>query len=60
MKECLTCHRILDDPDDETTRNCGGECLRCMAAAGDPDCIKSLRKIENELSDKRFNVQRSA
>jgi hypothetical protein len=28
------------------TRSCGGDCLRCMAEAGDPDCIRFMRNIE--------------
>jgi hypothetical protein len=32
-------------------QNCGGDCLMCMAEAGDPDCLKSvlrLQKVEIE------------
>ena len=44
---CNICGRDLDDPDDETSRDCGGDCLRCMALfAGDPDCALSLAAIE--------------
>ena len=46
-KRCLICRRLLDQPDDETTLDCGGDCLRCMAEIGeDPDCIKALPEIE--------------
>jgi hypothetical protein len=46
MPNCHICKRELDDPNDPTTRNCGGDCLRCMAEiAEDPDCILGMRRI---------------
>lgn len=42
---CNICKRTLDDPDDATTESCGGDCLRCMAESGDPDCAVLLSKI---------------
>lgn len=45
--QCGICGRTLDDPADETTRDCGGDCLQCMAVYGqDPDCIEAMKKIE--------------
>jgi hypothetical protein len=45
-ERCQLCKRVLDDPADATTRNCGGDCLKCMAEIGeDPDCIRALREI---------------
>ncbi|MGD0182112.1 MAG: hypothetical protein ABSC15_20050 [Terriglobales bacterium] len=26
--------------------DCGADCLQCMAAAGDPECIEEIPKIE--------------
>jgi len=46
---CSICKRELDNPKDPTTRNCGGDCLKCMAEIGqDPDCIKAMNKIARE------------
>ena len=43
--KCLICKRTLDDPNDRTTKNCGGDCLRCMAECGDEDCQHELDEI---------------
>ena len=40
--KCNICGCQLDQKDDRITLNCGGTCLRCMAQAGDPDCIKLM------------------
>ena len=45
---CSICKRALDQPDDATTLDCGGDCLRCMAESGDPECIESMRLIRQE------------
>jgi len=46
MTYCKICARRLDDPEDLTTRDCGGDCLRCMAeVAGDPDCIEAMKRL---------------
>lgn len=44
--KCLICKRVLNDPADPiASRDCGGDCLRCMAEiGGDPDCIKELER----------------
>lgn len=43
---CSICNRLLDDPKDPTTENCGGDCLRCMAEfAEDPDCVTPYIRI---------------
>jgi hypothetical protein len=34
--ECTICGALMD-----TDENCGGDCVYCMAEAGDPDCIQS-------------------
>lgn len=30
---------------EKVAQNCGGDCLLCMAEAGDPDCTQSVRKL---------------
>jgi hypothetical protein len=43
MSRCNICGKPLDVPGDESTRDCGGDCLRCMAEIGeDPDCIRGM------------------
>lgn len=39
---CGICKRPLNQPDDPTTEDCGGDCLRCMADAGDPQAVAAL------------------
>lgn len=39
---CRMCHRLLNQPDDPTSADCGGDCLRCLAQAGDPDCAAAM------------------
>lgn len=41
---CLTCGVVLNVS--VATRDCGGDCLRCMAASGDPDCKRALGIVE--------------
>lgn len=45
MTECDICHRLLDQPDDEFSENCGGTCLKCMADLDDPDAVEAIRAI---------------
>lgn len=35
---CRSCGRLLNQPNDPLSDDCGGDCLQCMEAAGDPDC----------------------
>jgi hypothetical protein len=46
---CHICKRLLDDPADPTTEDCGGDCLRCMAEAGDPDCLRAMWELHADL-----------
>lgn len=48
---CKICKRKLNNPSDPTTRDCGGDCLRCMAECGDPDCIKEMNRIKANRRD---------
>ena len=43
---CMTCKVELDQPDKPETGDCGGDCVRCMADAGDPQHIDDMRLIE--------------
>lgn len=42
MSDCKICGRCLDNEHDPLSRDCGGDCLKCMADAGDPDCLDQL------------------
>ncbi len=53
-KNCGVCGKPLDQPDDDRTRNCGGDCVACMAAAGDPDCIKAMQEIDQKRRGKKW------
>lgn len=51
---CRICGRKLDQPNDPTTEDCGGDCLRCMAeVGGDPDCIAAMKRIERRRKKRR-------
>lgn len=39
LKQCGICKRSLDNPDDPLSKDCGGDCVDCMAEAGDPDAV---------------------
>jgi len=44
---CAICGRLLGDPRDPVrSLNCGGDCLRCVAEAGDPECLAAMRQVE--------------
>jgi hypothetical protein len=46
MSCCQICGRLLDNPDDPFSRDCGGDCLYCMATvAEDPDCIAAVEEL---------------
>ena len=40
---CLTCNDPLDVAGDASSRDCGGDCLRCMANLGDDDAQTAMR-----------------
>lgn len=44
--QCGTCGCLLDNPGDSGSLDCGGDCRRCMADAGDPDCLAAMRSGE--------------
>jgi hypothetical protein len=43
---CLICKRLLNNPNDPLSMDCGGDCLQCMADAGDPDCIRHVEELK--------------
>jgi len=46
VADCNICKRKLDNPEDDYSTDCGGDCVWCMAVvAEDPDCIESVAKI---------------
>lgn len=54
---CSICKRLLNDPKDPTTQDCGGDCLRCMAEVGeDPDCIQAMAAVTD--GDVRYHFSR--
>jgi hypothetical protein len=44
-ERCLICRKIMDVPDDLLSTNCGGDCVECMADAGDPDCQRTVNEV---------------
>lgn len=52
---CKMCLRRLDVKSDARSKNCGGDCLQCMADAGDPACVKAIAKI---IKQERMSARR--
>lgn len=42
---CSICGVELDQPDKPLTLDCGGDCVECMADAGDPDCQRAVNEV---------------
>ena len=42
MTNCQICDRKLDNKLDPVSTDCGGDCMLCMADAGDPDILDQL------------------
>ena len=38
---CRICGQVLNL--DEQSMDCGGDCVRCMAEAGDPECVETMK-----------------
>ncbi len=58
MPKCKLCKREMDIKGDLTSKDCGGDCLRCMAEIGkDPDCIKEMYEItkEEKFKEEKWN-----
>lgn len=41
---CRICGQTLNVPSKPETLDCGGDCLKCMADSGDPECVEMLRQ----------------
>lgn len=53
VANCKTCSCILDEKGKPESRNCGGDCLRCMAVHGeDPECIEAMQEIRKQKATK--------
>lgn len=49
---CATCKCKLDDPKRPFySEDCGGDCLLCMAEAGDPECEKAVLEYRDKIKD---------
>ena len=53
MDNCLICGRVLNNPQDALSEDCGGDCLQCMADSGDPDCITEVESLNHENKGSR-------
>lgn len=51
VNACNICRRALNRDGDPLSRDCGGDCLACMAEAGDPECIASVAAIKPNIED---------
>lgn len=49
LGKCQTCGRELST-DDPRSLDCGGDCLQCMADAGDPDAERAIAEIARAVS----------
>lgn len=46
--KCSLCKKELDNPKDRTSLDCGGDCVQCMAEAGDPSAIAFMERLKRE------------
>lgn len=46
-RKCLLCKRTLGTSD-PLSLDCGGDCVVCMAEAGDPGAIEYIAELEKE------------
>ena len=42
---CKICGAELNNPLDPASKDCGGDCLKCMSESGDPYCIAEMERI---------------
>lgn len=45
---CTSCRRLLGNPQDPLSQDCGGHCLQCMADAGDPAAASAVLDIKKQ------------
>lgn len=48
---CTTCDRKFDNPDDPLSLDCGGHCVKCLADAGDPECVELVKTTDKASED---------
>lgn len=48
MANCLICKRVLNNPADPLSVDCGGDCLKCMADCDDPDAVAAIERLKSE------------
>jgi len=58
-KQCSICKVELDNPENDFSQDCGGDCLLCMAEAGDQECIDAILKIIREKGRESFHFLRA-
>jgi anti-anti-sigma factor len=44
ISRCRICGQTLNVTSKPETLDCGGDCLKCMADSGDPECVEMLRQ----------------
>lgn len=47
---CKMCGKEMDMPNDLASTNCGGDCLECMAKAGDPDAMLAIEQLRRKAA----------
>lgn len=45
---CWVCSTPMTDEPGKANTDCGGDCMSCMADAGDPDCLTAMEKLKEE------------
>lgn len=48
---CAQCGQPMNVPGDLATTNCGGDCVRCMAEAGDPECLQAMQQLAKKQAE---------
>lgn len=43
---CRICGKLLNSPKDPTSKDCGNDCVQCVADFGDPDAIEYQEKLK--------------
>lgn len=56
MATCHMCGVELDQPDRPATKDCGGDCMRCVALCLDEDCMGVMHDLYPE--DPRWSMDR--
>jgi hypothetical protein len=55
-ERCGICSEPLDVPGDPLSTSCGGDCVRCVASFGDPDCEEMVRRVNAGVDSKPVEV----